>query len=163
MKRTLLFVVCCLLCCTQPARALLITVDGVEYDISSQKDSWLDGASYLELEPWFADSSGATAFAFMSAYFLAGDPGIANGLSGPIFAYNNFVGSGNGPIYIRGYANSGPTPNTVLSLIPISDYYPVFAVVHSSLPDVGSTGSLFAIGLMGLAWFKYRSQKCAVA
>lgn len=150
-------VIALLLACD--AGALVVTVDGTDYDITTLTGAFDDNASVLTSQPWYGNESLARQFtiAVGDQLGLPHDAGnsIADFLTGPMFAWTDNPASGN-PNAFRAetWVKSAYFGFDNESFAERARYFPyTFAIVDpgsTGVPDSGSTWLLFSAGLLGL-------------
>ena len=149
MKKAFLPALCCLFACTLPAKATPVTVDGMNYDITTVVTSVDDGLGILESQPWWADTSGVTALAFAQAYYSAGGTGrtfFGYDVFGAIHGPAGMIPGLNAAYSIPGYGAAYDPGESTLALDDRAEFG-----VATALPDAFSTGPLLTIALVGLA------------
>jgi hypothetical protein len=69
-----------------PAKAFLVTINGSNYDVTSQRISYNSHTDLMTGQPWWGDGNLAQLFASTVAYNLGTISAFGN-TTGPIFAY----------------------------------------------------------------------------
>ncbi|MBL9127747.1 MAG: hypothetical protein JNL97_08875, partial [Verrucomicrobiales bacterium] len=154
-----LFAALATLLMTGSAGAVVVTIDGMDYDITTLTGTFDDNASVLTAQPWYGDETLANRFvdAVGARLGLPHDAGnsVADFLTGPMFAWTDNPPSGN-PNAFRAstWVRSAYFGFDNQSFAERARYFPyTFAVVNSGthgVPDLGSTWLLLSVGLLGV-------------
>ena len=114
-----------------PARAVLVTVNAVEYDVTVFEGSYDDYNSLfyeppVGQMPWWGDTSGILASQFAFQVYNSLGVGSYSGL-GPVFAYDYDSGSGT----LAGLVQSLSDPNSQDILTPFSNESIKYAILYA--------------------------------
>ena len=137
-----------LACISSPARAYIVTVNSVEYEVSTTTGTFGSLGSTLTSQPWWGPSKGPTAASFAAA--VAGNLFFPNGggSAGPFFGYDN-------PDYISGkFWNGSAVIDSAFS--PSESITWAVARQTGSVPDHGQTLALFGAALFGMLGLRRR-------
>jgi hypothetical protein len=147
MKLKILAVAFLLLAMFKSASAVVVTVNSVQYDITTITTSFTAGSLELMAQPWWSDSQ--TSVDFASA--VGGSLGTPNfgGLSGPYFAYDVPFNRE----FAAGYF--APVVGHTTALGDATDQEWTYAVA-SQVPDSGSALYLSLITLPALLFVERR-------
>lgn len=124
-----------------PAQALIVTINGSDYDVLRQRINYNDNRTLMESQPWWGDENLAITFANTVGYGL-GRISAYGETSGPIFAYTI-----NSSVYpVAGHAFGFPYgPRTQSGLGETLDFAvataipaPASAAVPAPLPILAS-------------------------
>jgi hypothetical protein len=116
---------------TLPADAVLVTVNGVEYDVTILEGSYDDHDLLFHKPPvgqmpWWGDTSGSLASQFAFQVYNSLGEGSYSG-SGPVFAYDYDSGLGT----LSGLVQSLSDPNSQDILNPFSNESIKYAILYA--------------------------------
>ena len=134
MSRAIRSVICHLAIATLPllpADAVLVTVNGVEYDVTVLEGSYDDHDLLFHKPPvgqmpWWADTSASLASQFAFQVYNSLGEGSYGG-SGPVFAFDYDSGSG----MLAGLVQSLSDPNSQDILTPFSNESIKYAILYA--------------------------------
>ena len=129
------------------ARAVIVTVNSVQYDVSTVTGNYASLASTLQSQVWWGNESVADSFAAA----VGGHFGFPNSsLGGPFFA---FATSGS-DVVARAWQFGGST----LGILVLGPASRTFAVAHQvgSVPDSGITSAMLCLALGALIALRRR-------
>ena len=127
------------------AEAIIISVDGTDYEISTVTGSIAANIPLIQSQPWYGSSSKTETAASDVLLSL----GLQNGIIGPYFIYEV-----NDSLFRASYYASNLTPPSVISASHrhsgAQEGDRTWAVA-TRVPDAASTLALFGLSLLGLA------------
>ena len=114
------------------ARALVVEVGGVSYDVTTLTGSYNANSATLQAQVWFGNASLANEFASK----VLGSLGTFNGFFGPIFAYGTFSDPGPSQDNVEGkaYDSDSETVKTFLAYSSVSHTYAVAQQASNPVP-----------------------------
>ena len=148
MLKTLLAVSCLML--SMVANAAMVTVDGIDYDVSTVTGTYNDLSATLQAQIWWGDVGLAADFAVATEE----QEGT------PIFAYEDYGSGIFGTKYnANANANANAPPGPAF-LYPVVGYdeSQVYATVTLSQVPLPAAAWLFGSGLIGLVGFARRKK-----
>jgi hypothetical protein len=137
------------------AQAVLVTVDSVQYDVTTAVGTYPSLSATLQSQIWYGNSSLAEDFAYAVGGQL-GFPASGNFGQGPFFAYSvtdTSLSSATVTDIVLG------SPNTAFTLFFGGNDNPfTFAVVQqgSTVPDGGTTAAMLGLAMAGLISLRRR-------
>ena len=124
---------------TTPAKAIVVIVNSLHYDISTFTAAFDDNPTALQSQPWWGSTSLATSFSAAVATQL-GSPNEA-GAYGPLFAFAR-----SSAVAVSAY--SGASGSTILATVAPNQAF-TYATV-ASVPETSATFPLCLISMSGL-------------
>jgi|GEM_PF-4028267 len=158
--RPLALAACMLTGLSSSANAVLITLGGTDYEITTTTGSYSDNASLLQSQPWWTGGRDVTdadsaATQVGDQLGLPNDFGLPVGFTGPLFAtFEYFTGVG-------GTSYSPVTNSSWGAANRDGDAAITFAIVGEDgdsrkVPSGGATGLMLGTALFGLAALRRR-------
>jgi hypothetical protein len=131
----------------QPARAVVVNVGGLDYNITTITGTYAANSALLTQQPWYTNSPTSPGSALTFANALGNQLGLTNTIAstsyGPIFAYYNSGFDSN--VYASAWTTGGAVN---FNGPPLSDGVTYTYAIATLLPEINGAGLSKAVLLL---------------